>query len=460
MLRAALWALCLVACTGDSSDDTDPGTVPDRYAFEGRDGGSSVVHTGQTLRHVLIDDLADYVGGLTAQIDGGRVPQAGEVTADCEFYLAFDASVGGSVEHGVGADLPIVQATYGEIGDANLWGKLAGNDEVGQHEDWSTAFVGFQAGSPQGLVESWLAELDALAVARGNGEVGQTPDGAPIREVYVTADGRDLKQLLEKFLRAGVAFSQGTDDYLDDDLDGKGLLADHTALEEGEPYTALEHQWDEGFGYFGASADFGQRATADIAETPWHDTDGDGSIDLLTEVSFGHSGNAAKRDSGAVSPTTFSDDAFSAFVAGRALLADTDGALDEDQLATLRGHRDEAVAAWEKALAATAVHYVNEVLVDQGHIGTPDYDFHDHAKHWSELKGFALAFQFNPRSPMSDADFAQLHQLIGTAPVLSDASEAERTQRMDDLRAARDILGQTYDFEAANLGGDDGTGGW
>ena len=53
-----------------------------------------------------------------------------------------------------------------------------------------------------------------------------------------------------------VGFSQGADDYLDDDTEGKGLLADHTAADEGKPYTALEHAWDEGFGYFGGARNY------------------------------------------------------------------------------------------------------------------------------------------------------------------------------------------------------------
>ena len=47
-----------------------------------------------------------------------------------------------------------------------------------------------------------------------------------------------------------------------------------------------------------------------------------------------------------------------------------------------------------------------------------EYDFYDHAKHWGEMKGFALSFQFNPRSPLSGDDFAAIHAAMGTAPEL------------------------------------------
>ena len=76
------------------------------------------------------------------------------------------------------------------------------------------------------------------------------------------------------------------------------------------------------------------------------------------------------------------------------------------------------------------------------------------------MKGFALAFQFNPRSPMSDADFVTLHELLDQRPVLWDAPTPIVTQYQNDLRAARDLIGTTYGFDPANLGGPDGTGGW
>ena len=34
------------------------------------------------------------------------------------------------------------------------------------------------------------------------------------------------------------------------------------------------------------------------------------------------------------------------------------------------------------------------------------------------MKGFAIGLQFNPRSPLTDAQFEQIHTLMGTEPVL------------------------------------------
>lgn len=435
------------------------------YAFESRFAeGSSVVYTGQTARQLLILDLKTHVGGLTARVDGGWFPVAGDVTEELDFYFSFDGASAGDVPFLLVTDPPPLQATYGEISTtANLVGKVAGNDPEGQHRDWATDLVGWDdpaVTGPESLVRHWFAQLDAAAVDRSNGTIPLDPNGAAIPAVYLTAEGQDLQQLLEKFLHGAVSFSQATDDYLDDDLPGKGLRADNTAAEDGQPYTALEHGWDEGFAYFGASRDYHARSDADLTATGAHDSDGDGAIDLGSELSWGASLNAAKRDDGAVSPTDFTQQAWDGFRDGRALIVEADGELSPEEFTELTGYRDRAVAAWEQAIAATVVHYVNEVLVDMGKFGTADYVFADHAKHWSEMKGFSLAFQFNPRSPLSDADFAELHARLGQAPVLPAAGDDAASAYRDDLRAARDLIGSVYGFDAANLGGADGTGGW
>ena len=73
-----------------------------------------------------------------------------------------------------------------------------------------------------------------------------------------------------------------------------------------------------------------------------------------------------------------------------------------------------------------------------------------HAKVWSELKGFALAFQFNPRSSVTDADFAMLHTLIGDAPVVS-GNQVALDAYATNLMMARDILAASFSFESVNV---------
>lgn len=465
------------ACTGDvdkgdtgGETDTDTDTDTDvsaGYAFVGRTGEPSVANDGQIFRHLLMVDMKTHLGGLTDRLDGGFFPAEGEVAAELQFYLAFDSETSSAIDHLYATDPAPAQATYGEVATGkDLVSKIAGNDPTGQHEDWSTAFVGWEhpdVTTPESLVRHWFAQIDAAAVAWSNGDIPIGPDGGPVSDVYVTAEGQDLKELLQKFLLGAVAFSQGADDYLDDDIAGSGLLSSHAALEEGKPYTALEHGWDEGLGYFGASRDYCSGDDAIVASPGYSDTyAADGAIDLLTEICWGHSTNAAKRDLGsnATAPTDFTADAWAGFSGGRALLASTSTDLTEAELTELRGYRDQAVHAWESAIAASVVHYINGVIVQMGAFDTEKYAYEDHAKEWSEMKGFALSFQFNPRSPLSDDEFVTLHGLLGTAPVLPTATEGENAAYKADLLAARTLIGQAYGFDTANLGAEDGTGGW
>jgi hypothetical protein len=447
-----------------------PTTYEFASRFDPRTG--SVAYDGQVVRQILIEEFVGRLDGLTAAIDGGdRAPGEGEVAAELAFYLDFEAALGGDLEHSIATSPASLQATLNDVSTGkDLTGKIAGNDPVGQHRDWSSEFVGWgPVGSvtPEQLVRSWLDEVDARAVARSLGEPARRPDGSPVASVFVTEDGRDLQQLIEKFLRMAIAFSQGADDYLDDDTSNKGLLSPN--VQDGtKPYTVLEHQWDEGFGYFGAARDYLSYSDDEIAGKSgrpdrargYHDSNGDGLIDLLSEYNFGHSRNAAKRDRAAVVPTDFTRDAMNAFLRGRAIIAMAGEELTDAELAALQSERDAAVLAWESAIAATVVHYINATLQDMRRVGTPDYDFEDHAKHWSELKGFALGLQFNPRSPLDDAAFAEFHARVGTRPVLETDGAAALEAYADELLGARALLGDAYGFDPANLGRDDGTEGW
>ncbi len=467
---SALCATMILGACGPTEEEGGELEVPSTYAFDSQfaDGESSVSYSGQVFRHVLIEELDDYIGGLTDQLSGGTFTPTDDqdVMAAFDFYLRFDSASSGQEPLTISTTPGIEQSVFDDISsDKDIIGKLAGNDTATDHVDWSTDFAGWSSEgiaahggsitSPTGLVTAFLETLEEQAIARANGDTLTGPTGAVIEPVYVTAKGQDLKQLTQKFLVVGVAFHQAADDYLDDDVEGKGLLASN-ARDGDNAYSILEHQWDEGFGYFGASRDYTARTDAEIADSPAFDTDGDGAIDLETEYDFGHSANAAKRDAGSAEATDYSAQAFEGFVTGRAIITRAAGEgreLTDAELADLKIQRDAALGAWERALASTAVHYVNDTLGDMDTFGTDAYSFTDHAKHWSELKGFALGLQFNPRSPLTKAQFAQLHGLIGDAPTLPDATAPEIEAYRADLEAARALLGESYGFAAANLEG-------
>lgn len=461
-------AMAVAGCTGSGDDDDGGSSIPEMYEFESAfvPGQSSVAYTGQSFRQVLIEEMKGRIGGLTARIDGGTfTPASGDVREELLFYYGFDAATGGTVPLTLSTTPAPMQATYADLSasGANLVGKIAGNDADAQHVAWSTsgslvgiATLGTATGlqfTPESLFLGWVDQLDARAVAWANGQTGVDPvSGAPLTSVYVTPQGIDLQQIIQKFLGGAIAFSQGTDDYLDDATPGKGLLAPNT--QDGtNPYTVLEHAWDEGFGYFGGSRDYRLLSDDALTATPYFDTNSDSMIDLMREYSYGHSVNASKRDAGSATGTDFSGEAIDVFLAGRALIAQASAEsreLSTDELAELTGYRDIAVLAWEKAIGATIVSYINKTLdeMDLLAAASPEYDFYAHAKGWSEMKGFALVLQFNPRSPVSDAQFVTLHGNLRDVPAFETPDLAAYET---DLLEARALLQTAYGFDSADV---------
>ncbi len=474
LILAALSTIGAIAGCGDESETPTPepgggtSTPLTTYTFESRfsPGESSVAYSGQTARHIHIEDLKAYIGRWTDTTF--QSANAGDVVGALRYFTDFK-NQGGSTSDAIdlaNGGMTAAQSQFGEIGSLTSLEEKMPDVDAG----FDLPVIGWEtdADSPSQVLSDMLEALEALVLQRVGGNLPTDPSGSVIAKPFVSADGVDYQQLLQKYLTGAIAYSQGADDYLDDDIDGKGLLSDNTAAVEGQPYTALEHQWDEGFGYFGAARNFGDYTDEEVAEkggrADWqrfHDTNGDGLIDFRSEFNFGHATNASKRDLGSNAAIDLSGDAFEAFIAGRKLIAEAEGALSAAELDALRAYRDTAVAAWEQAIAATVVHYINDTLADMAAFGTSDYSFLDHAKHWSELKGFALALQFNRNhSIITRAELQSLHDFIGTAPVLPTAEASTISDYADALRSARSELFDIYGFDSSNLGDADGNGGW
>lgn len=458
------FSIGLTACDDEASNSSttrldisnrEPSEL--RYEFKSHfdQNISSVSYSGQTARHALIEALKVYMTHLDRLVSTQGVFETGQLVAILDLFFTCPDDICADEAIMVQTASPVKQMSIGEISTGkNLVAKLAGNDELGQHKDWSSEFMGWGEDriTPERLIRSWFEQVEQQAIQISNGEPSQDPNGEEINRPDLSATGLDYTQLTQKFLLAAVPFSQAADDYLDDDLEGKGLNSDHSQAVEGESYTELEHAWDEGFGYFGAARDYFEYSDDELASKGGradyqgaHDTNEDGQIDLISEFNWGHALNAAKRDRGA--STDLSAEAYLAFYQGRALLAQHKGPLNKTQFAELKAFRDTAILAWEKAIAATVIHYINEVLADMSK--TDSYQFNEHAQHWSEMKGFALSFQFNPRSPLNDEVFAQLHNLIGQAPRLPNSDSFDEYK--EQLLEARTLLAQGYQFEMTDV---------
>ncbi len=435
------------------------------YSFEsGFTEESSVSYSGQVARYVLLTDIKSLMDTEFGAIEDFNSAGFADRQAALDTLLQyFDVAsenydvVWGSTDIRISTDPATQQQTLLDISGSskNLVGKLAGNDEVGQHKDWNTEFVGWgDAGSvtPEALVRDWFEQLADNADSQLTGNLRVDPFGNTINKVHLTDDGLNLSQLIHKFLLMGVAYSQAVDDYLDDDTEGKGLATDNTSQDEGAAFTTLEHQFDEGFGYFGAARDYLDYSDEEIAGTGYMDSNNDGAIDLESEFNFTFAGYAASRDLGSdeSAKTDFTQTIFDAFLQGRKIINDNAGqALSDDAMTELKAQRDIIVANWEKVVAANVIHYANGTLNQYANFGTEDFDYGALATQFSEMKAFALGLQFNRWMVLTDEEFAQFHQLIGDKPVLT--TQAEVDAYVAAVVEARDLIGEAYGFADVNV---------
>jgi hypothetical protein len=482
---------CVEVANADQTDTDANGqgdacdAIPTVYNFKNSTytaDADSVSYTGQVARQLLISGMVDYMEAMS---------ESGEIEAqyilDLDFYIngdgANDAATGFTLNNGAldGSDI-LNASTYGDISSGkNLDGKIAGGNGEGGGEiskliddeffGWSD---GLNANAlPIDLVDLWISQL-AVQASDGTSFAIPTVDGdVNVTSVHYDAQGRNQRQLLQKFLMGAVSFSQGTNDYFKSDW------ATQVTVQEGtKNYTEAEHNYDEAFGYYGAARDNNDytdlEARAKSGRDEWkngyHDTNSDGLIDPRSEFNFGHAQNCAKRDVGSVgnaNPTDLSTEAMNAFLAGRQILSNASnaGLMTDAELTALNGHIKTAALTWEKCIAATAIHYINDVTADIAEFSNGSYasvsNFTNLGKHWSEMKGFALSLQFSPFSPFRDAEVTavDLNDLkavlsdMGDAPVLATDTQATIDAYTQALSSARDTLQQAYGFDAENVAG-------
>lgn len=262
-------------------------------------------------------------------------------------------------------------------------------------------------------IQTWFTQIEQISSTTGG---------------YVRADGVDLKQMVEKTLMGAIFYYRAVNDYLNT-VAGK----DNVNITAGQG-TAMEHAWDEAFGYFGAPRDMNTYTDAEIISPGEKDSDVNGSIDPQKEKSFYYSQTAAKRDVTAATfsstgITDFTGTMFSNFLKGRAAISNKDYT-----------KRDEATTVvkenWDKIIAATVVHYINEVKSD---ISTSGVDLN---KHWAEMKGYLSMIPHNPTNKLGTTNLATINAYFGNKP-----SEATST----NLDAALNIIQTAYGFTSEQI---------
>jgi hypothetical protein len=241
--------------------------------------------------------------------------------------------------------------------------------------------------------------------------------------------GYDYIQLISKFTMGAVFYNQAVDNYLDEKMDA-GNKPNNKPYKKGKHYTGKEHSWDEGFGYFGAPAHTMKLTAKEVYSITKQkakaftkaDYNKDGKVDLVTEMAYAHAYYAAGADKSG--KTKYLHTIMQAFLDGRQLIADAKGeVLTDKQRQQLKAYAQIIETNWEKVIAEAVFKYAGSTYNDLQALkkaidsnGDASKIFRKYAKHWGELKGFALALQTGRNNLGETA--VKLNRMIGFSPVL------------------------------------------
>ncbi|MEM9584417.1 MAG: DUF4856 domain-containing protein [Pseudomonadota bacterium] len=360
------------------------------------DKTNSVSYSGQVARNVLVDSLKSLAG----KGDGGG--NAAELKAQMMAYFA------GSEE-----DLPIISHTDKDGFDI----KQSTINEISSGKN-------VKGKTYKGLVPGWPGNMTGPEVLEDMISRAAMSNGG-----FDADTGMDWGQLIQKFALGAMGFNQAVDNYLDEKMTADNK-PNNKPYKEGASYTGKEHSWDEAFGYFGAAAHsmslqpdqaYNITKKKDAAAA---DANGDGVIDLKTEMVFGNAYYAAGADRSG--KTDYLPTITGAFIEGRKLITSADGAaLTEAQLAQLQSYASVIEEEWTKVLAEATFKYAGSVYKDIAKMRADDSDddaeaYRAYVKHWGELKGFSLAIQTGRENLGGTA--VRLNRLIGFGPVTMDES--------------------------------------
>ena len=377
-----------IGCEDEEVADNDSGTTaletPAEFVFESRfeehAGESSVSYSGQVVRNLLVNDIKTQIG--TDAGSGDATTLLSMMANDDPNRMILTSTTPSSM-----------QTKYHDISTRHL------NDRLDAVSDYILPGYEMNAGD---AISAWITD----AVTNGK----------------TNADGIRLDQMVQKTLWGAVAYWQGTSKYM-----SKIPNDDNTMSDDGDPYTAMEHHWDESFGYFGAARDYNTGYSDDNArKTTQNDSNGDGSIDFKTEFNSGWGITAAKRDlvDGVSVDYDFTGTIMNAYLEGRTLIYNQ-APLDE-----ILVQRDIILNTWEKVVAAVTIHYVNDVAADMAALYPADSNAGplsdlsaDLNNHWGEMRGYANGLLYNDFKVISDSNLNTILTTMGTSPVYPEDGE-------------------------------------
>jgi hypothetical protein len=348
----ALAASTLVGCKEDPIDTepTNEVVVPTTYSF------SNVNFAGQTDRLLQLDELVAYLE--TANTAG----------------VALDAQ---------------------KLNDmfANTNGNGGGNFSFSSTRDLKSKCFELSVSD----VEALFAEAETASQstqAASNGTAGVMYNADSTRSRLFSASGMEYAELVEKAMMGAVFYYQATSIYMSDSK----MDVDNATVTEGEG-TAMQHHWDEAYGYFGATVDF---PTDQENVNYWakYCVSRDAALNCIETIGY-------------------------AFRKGRAAIGKGNYEVRDSAITETR-------AAWEQLCAGLAIHYLNSAITNIG----DDYS-RNHAL--SEGWAFVDNLLYNEGRTITTTEIDAVKAKIGD-------NFYEVTE--SDLTAARDQLASIFGLEA------------
>ena len=397
---ASIISILSLASFGFSDGHSGDTYGPYPVTLKGYSGSktNSVSYTGQIGRQVLHTSIKK----LSSQGNGGA--NAGRIKAEMMSYFGGtdkNKKILSPVDKG---NFNIKQETMREISKTNLAGKAS-----------------------KGVVTGWPGQMTGRETLEF-----MIDKAASTNKGFDPSTGYDYIQLISKFTMGAVFYHQACDNYLDEKM-GADNKPNDKPYKEGKHYTGKEHSWDEAFGYFGAAAhtlkltpeqSYNVAKMKDLAAA---DANGDGMVDLLSEMTFAHAYYASAFDKGG--KTNYLATITKAFVDGRQLIADAEGEkLSDAERGKLVNLAGVICSNWEKVIAEAVFKYAGSVYNDITKLeelvasnSDTKKAFRTYAKHWGELKGFAMSLQTGKYNLGETA--TKLNRMIGMGPLLMNASQ-------------------------------------
>lgn len=311
-----------IACSKETKQDK----ILDTYTFS-RNDASSVSYSGQIERQAMLHEMGDYMK-LAHTL--GRSISSDTLIAMYKNEYGFTG-------------------TYSK----NLFSKTFANDQQ--------FFLDQMAEMAQASKETTNAAPGKTGVLNEEYPQAGTAESAGY---LVNANGLEYRQLITKRLMGAVFFHQAMEVYFGEDyMNDHG--SDNQTVEAGKNYTAMEHHFDEAFGYAGIPTDLSAEYT-------------DKNNSNLG--SWGEYIVERSNDNGTFGIPGLNEELISEFIKGREAIV--------NQKYVLRNVAINNVARlWEKAILYTAGNYFNRSLTE-----TSVYKKHHYL---SEGIGFLLALQYH-----------------------------------------------------------------